>query len=130
MKNKSCSYCGKQEHYAKGLCRACWSRMKRNGTLEYQYHRGPRPDLWNDTTKQIIEQLNRGETQANIARSLGVSRQLVNQVVHKPWPKANYYKLTHMSIEEMAEWFVANGHGGTKEIWIEWLKETADGETR
>jgi len=126
MTNKPCSYCGKEEHYAKGLCRACWSRMKRNGTLEYQYHHGPRPELWGGKTKQIIERLNCGEKQAEIARSLGVSRQLVNQVYHMKWKRSNYYKLTHMSIEEMAEWFVANGHGSTKEIWLEWLKEVDD----
>lgn len=138
MTNKPCSYCGKEEHYAKGLCRACWSRMKRNGTLEYQYHRGPRPELWGDNTKQIIERLNCGEKQAEIARTLGVSRQLVNQVFHRQWKKSNYYKLTHMSQEKMAEFLgsIIHDYGqGTAEIegagyviadWLEWLKEVDD----
>lgn len=29
-----CTYCGKPEHYSKGLCKACYNRLRRNGFLE------------------------------------------------------------------------------------------------
>ena len=32
----SCSYCGSTSIYAKGLCRNCYARFKRNGTSEYK----------------------------------------------------------------------------------------------
>lgn len=30
-----CEYCGKEEHYAKGLCKNCYNRKNRTGTVEY-----------------------------------------------------------------------------------------------
>jgi hypothetical protein len=32
---KKCSFCGKEEHHAKGLCNNCYYRKYRNGKLEY-----------------------------------------------------------------------------------------------
>ena len=131
QKDMTCSYCGKLGCVSLGLCHKCYQRQWKSGTLEYKERkRGPDPNRWCDRTKKIIALYKDGMKQSDIARSLGVSRQLVNQVVYTRVPKSNYHKLTHMSLEEMAEWFVANGHGGTKDIWIEWLKETANGETR
>ena len=34
--DNKCSYCGKEKHYAKGLCRNCYCRLKRNGKVEYK----------------------------------------------------------------------------------------------
>ena len=34
---EKCDYCGIDEHYAKGLCHACYERARRNGTPEYKY---------------------------------------------------------------------------------------------
>ena len=31
---KKCSYCGKEQHYSKGLCKACYNRLRNNGVLE------------------------------------------------------------------------------------------------
>lgn len=32
---RQCTYCGKPDVYAKGLCRSCYARLHRNGHLEY-----------------------------------------------------------------------------------------------
>ncbi len=39
---EKCDYCGFDNHYAKGLCRNCYNRLKRNGYLEYcvEHRRG------------------------------------------------------------------------------------------
>lgn len=37
---KLCSFCGKEKHYAKGLCRNCYWRNLRNGTAEYKQKKG------------------------------------------------------------------------------------------
>lgn len=31
-----CDYCGEKSHYANGLCRNCYSRLRHNGSLEYK----------------------------------------------------------------------------------------------
>lgn len=47
-----CSYCGKPEHYAKGYCRLCYARYRRNGFVEPLYNgRSKRPPKL--TEKQI-----------------------------------------------------------------------------
>ena len=33
--SKKCNFCGNLKHYAKGYCRNCYERFKRNGTPEY-----------------------------------------------------------------------------------------------
>lgn len=38
-----CIYCGKEEHYAKGYCKACYCRLRRHGTLEV-LKRGVKPN--------------------------------------------------------------------------------------
>lgn len=38
----SCSYCGKNEVRAKGLCTACYYRKRKTGTLEYQRWHKPK----------------------------------------------------------------------------------------
>ena len=32
---KKCSFCGKEEHHAKGLCNKCYARYRLNGKVEY-----------------------------------------------------------------------------------------------
>ncbi len=49
---EKCTYCGKEEHYAKGYCKACYNRYKRNGFVEPKYNgRSKRPPKL--TEKQI-----------------------------------------------------------------------------
>ena len=33
---KKCNHCGIEEHYAKGYCRNCYTRLHKKGTLEYR----------------------------------------------------------------------------------------------
>ncbi len=33
---EKCDYCGANNHYANGLCRNCYERLRRNGDLEYR----------------------------------------------------------------------------------------------
>ena len=49
---EKCTYCGKDEHYAKGYCRNCYNRYRRNGFVEPKYDgRSKRPPKL--TEKQI-----------------------------------------------------------------------------
>jgi hypothetical protein len=32
---RKCSFCGKEKHYAKGLCKNCYTRYIKRGTVEY-----------------------------------------------------------------------------------------------
>ena len=43
---EKCDYCGKLEHFAKGLCHNCYERMRRNGT----------PDFHQNQTKEERQQ--------------------------------------------------------------------------
>lgn len=49
---EKCSYCSKDEHYAKGYCKTCYARLRRNGYVEPKYNgRSKRPPKL--TEKQI-----------------------------------------------------------------------------
>lgn len=49
---EKCSYCGKEEHYAKGYCKNCYARYVRNGFVEPKYD-GRSKRLPKLTKKQI-----------------------------------------------------------------------------
>jgi hypothetical protein len=33
---EKCDYCGASNHYARGMCRNCYERCRRNGNTEYK----------------------------------------------------------------------------------------------
>lgn len=48
---KKCNYCGKVEHYAKGLCKNCYNRLWKRGTLEYYK---PPTESWYERNKEKV----------------------------------------------------------------------------
>ena len=49
-----CSFCKQEkEHYAKGLCRACYKRKQRKGFLEYYIH--PETSWYERNKKEILK---------------------------------------------------------------------------
>lgn len=36
MENRKCYFCGSKDYYAKGLCRNCYNRKRKSGTVEYK----------------------------------------------------------------------------------------------
>lgn len=36
MENRKCYFCGSETYYAKGLCRNCYNRKRKSGTVEYK----------------------------------------------------------------------------------------------
>ena len=64
--NRVCSYCGSEKYYARGLCRTCYQRYLRNGTVEHKQkkvivpHSYPQKPHWtyklmSDVVEQISE---------------------------------------------------------------------------
>lgn len=101
-----CSYCGRTDHYyAKGLCRSCYDRLRRNGTFEKQYPHGvgTRPDLWSNNTKKILELYRGGTRQADIVKEVGLTRQAVSLVIKKYAKPTNADRIRAMTDEELAE---------------------------
>lgn len=80
---RKCSFCGSDNHYAKGLCEPCYNRLRRTGTLEYKDRSGPRPQTWGENTKRIITLYKSGMSQSEIAREIGVTRQAVHIVIKR-----------------------------------------------
>lgn len=50
---EKCDFCGKLEHYAKGLCHNCYYRLKRRGTVEYYIH--PTTSYYERNKDKILE---------------------------------------------------------------------------
>lgn len=68
----TCSYCGDEIIYAKGLCRACYSRAQRNGDPEYRIFQ------IDDVGNMAAELLSLKHTSvASVARKFGVTRTAV-----------------------------------------------------
>lgn len=42
---EKCTYCGKEEHYAKGLCKNCYCRAWQNGTPKYRKERDKKNEI-------------------------------------------------------------------------------------
>ena len=104
-KNAACKICGRESHYAKGMCRACYSRLTRPGRLSYPYNLYDKLGIMvEDFTEDIEEKLNtiisRGLikqiyvdclllhyknhlTLSDIGKKYGVTRECVRQKVNK-----------------------------------------------
>ena len=136
-----CSNCGRADHYyAKGLCRACYDRLRRNGTFEKQYSRGigSRPYRWSDKTKKILELHKSGMKQAEIVKEVGLTKQAVSIVIKNYAKPSNANRIRSMSDEELAKWLdllvnQAKIYGENKvwlentpryyTDWLDWLKQ-------
>lgn len=92
-----CTYCGKEEHYSKGLCRACYARLKRNGTLEKRKAK-EKPEPKREVKRRetydkcipkntkelfIVICLGNGLTYKEIGDKMNVSKQYVSQIIKK-----------------------------------------------
>lgn len=91
-----CTYCGKPQHYAKGLCQACYARLMRTGSLEYKEKK---PKVIHDKRiknraylsetlvwktekeKMLIEGLAENLTYREIGDKLGVTKQRIDQMI-------------------------------------------------
>lgn len=100
---KKCTYCGKEEHYSHGLCRACYARQRRTGQLDTKEQRVERRlqvleerqatsekirqdriEQYNPTTEQgelFLIKYKSGMTLNQIALEAGLSRQRVHQIL-------------------------------------------------
>ncbi len=130
---RKCTNCGRTDHYyAKGLCRACYERMRRNGTFKKQYAHGvgSRPDLWSDKTKRILELYRDGMRQVDIVKEVGLTRQAVSLVIKKYTKPSNADRIRSMSDEELAEWATTIGRTFGEEYEgymsaLDWLEQEA-----
>lgn len=127
--NRKCAYCGREGVYALGMCKACYSRKRRNGTVEYKERKGPR----SQNAKKTLELYRGGMKQTDIARELGITREAVSQTIKRHCKPTRAERIRAMSDEKLAEflWGVetsgrAYGPLG-KNAWTGWLRQ--DGET-
>ena len=100
-----CYNCG-GEYYVKGLCKACYQRMWRNGSLERR-KRGRPAGGFGEKTTQILEAYKSSRpagTMASLAREFGVSREYVRQVIQRYYKPTNADKIRAMTDEELAAW--------------------------
>ena len=102
---QACSYCGKIGIYAKGFCRSCYARNRRNGTPEKIDRHGRRPWQYSELTKQILEMHKKRIRQIDIARSLGVSRQNVCRVIKDFSVPTNADDVRSMNDENIEAWY-------------------------
>ena len=126
-----CSNCGRADHYyAKGLCRSCYDRLRRNGTFEKQYSRGigSRPYMWSDKTKRILDLHKSGVKQGEIVKEVGLTKQAVSIVIKNYAKQTNADRVRSMSDEELAEFLsiqmMAEVVHGWKN-WLDWLRQEA-----
>ena len=139
---RKCTNCGRTDHYyAKGLCRTCYGRMRRNGTFEKQYQRGigSRPYMWSDNTKKILELYHGGMRQVDIVKKVGLTKQAVSLAIKKYTKPTNADKIKQAGNEsEMASAFmdflcIASCIGGycntpdkaCHQCVLDWLKQEA-----
>lgn len=142
---RKCTNCGRTDnYYAKGLCRACYGRLRRNGTFEKQYLRGvgSRPYMWSDNTKKILELYHDGMRQVDIVKEVGLTRQEVSLVIKKYAKPTNADRIRAMTNEELAKFMALNtdcyycrakdndrcaslATTPCGDIWLDWLKQEA-----
>lgn len=109
-----CSHCGATPHYAKGLCRNCYTRQRHSGTVEY-YVAKPKvvheirtkkreflalnliPKT--DKEKVLVENLYEDKTYAEIGEILGVSKQRVDQMI-RTMCKRQFLDRQEVEVEE------------------------------
>lgn len=99
-----CSFCGEKGCYAVGLCRKCYQRKRRNGTLEYKDRSAPRPYMWSEKTKKVLALYKSGVRQAAIAKEVGLTRQGVSIAIKAHARQSNYQRIVAKNPKELAEW--------------------------
>ena len=137
-----CYNCG-GEYYVKGLCRACYQRMWRNGSLERR-KRGRPAGGFGEKTTQILEAYKSSRpagTMASLAREFGVSREYVRQVIQRYYKPTNADKIRTMTDEELAAIIYAcppdyaklsedeiciKFNDECKACWLNWLQKEAE----
>lgn len=99
-----CTYCGENPVLAKGLCKNCYQRNRRNGTPEL-HKRGPkfgqRDHQASERKIKVWEEQGRSYTKA--AKILGCSRQAVHDAVKRYYKPTNAERIRRMSDEELAQ---------------------------
>lgn len=94
--SKICTYCGEKPIYAKGLCRTCYDRNRRNGTPEkLQHHKAAlkKIEAWKEQDKNYTK----------AAQVLGCSKQAVHKAVNLYYTPTNADRIRGMSDEELAK---------------------------
>lgn len=129
-----CSFCGGTDYYAKGLCRKCYMRNLRNGTLEYKSRDGKKPWLWSENTRKILELHKEGMRQCDIAKEVGLTRQAVSLVIKRRAKETNYDRLQNFTREEMAKFISGKARTFGEEYEgymsaLDWLKEETESES-
>lgn len=128
-----CTYCGENPVLAKGLCKNCYQRNRRNGTPEL-HKRGPkfgqRDHQASERKIEVWKEQGRSYTKA--AKILGCSRQAVHDAVKRYYKPTNAERIRRMSDEELAVFlgntqaFCCIDHDPSEEFIAEfktWLKE-------
>lgn len=113
MNERKCYYCGSEKYYAKGLCMPCYTRLRRNGTLEYK-QRGGRPIT--AKSKEIVRLKTSGIKEAKIAKLVGVSRQDVYGVLSRYYRPTNLDRIREMNAEELAD-FIGGIYTLDRDAW-------------
>lgn len=119
---KTCTYCGEKPIYAKGLCRNCYSRNKRNGTPESLESRGLR-HIESDIKINVWKENGKDFTKA--ARILGCTRQAVYCAVKLYYKPTNADRIRSMTDEELATWIYMNRWNDIESL-LEWLRQESE----
>ncbi len=128
-----CNHCGNEGTYARGLCRTCYNRLMRTGSVEPN----PRADELKERNLEIAREWVGGKTIREIADKYGMSFQRVQQISSKYARRLNSYRIRHMTDEELANWLIniamqcmaVSGkydYLTNKTWWLEWLKAEAE----
>lgn len=93
-----CTYCGEKPIYAKGLCRPCYERNRRNGTPKKLWHHKAalqKIEVWKEQDKNYTK----------AARVLGCSKQAVHEAVKLYYTPTNADRIRQMSDVDLCTWF-------------------------
>lgn len=90
---KTCKSCGSENYYAKGLCKRCYYRGRYKKTSEHKKPKGrPARKEPSDTDRAILDAVREANSQSEVAREFGVTRQRVHYIT-KRWPEYTGGKL-------------------------------------
>lgn len=125
--NRKCSYCGREDVYAKGLCKNCYARQLRNGAVGYKGNlKGPR----SKNAIKTLELYRKGMKQTDIARELGITQASVSLTIKRYSDSVRADRIRSMSDEKLAEFLcgietAATYYGplGNKDAWLVWLRK-------
>lgn len=81
-----CNCCKERPAETKGLCKRCYSKLLFRKQVNNLHPGGKRgPDI-SENTKKALNLLQQGNTQSEVARIMGVSRQRINKIarIHMP----------------------------------------------